>query len=62
VDEVFAVERVDVERAKTFLHGSPGLSARDAIHLATMERNGVTRILSFDGGFDGVPGIDRLGG
>jgi predicted nucleic acid-binding protein len=62
VDEVFPVERADVERATTLLAGSPALSARDAIHLATMERHGVTRILSFDGGFDGHPGIERLGG
>jgi uncharacterized protein len=61
VDEVFAVERGDVERATTLLHGSPRLSARDAIHLATMERHGVSRILSFDTGLDGVPGIERLG-
>ncbi len=62
VDEVFPVERADVERATTLLAGSPALSARDAIHLATMERHGVTRILSFDGGFDGHPGVERLGG
>jgi len=61
-DEVFAIERRDVERATTLLAGSPALSARDAIHLATMERHGVTRIFSFDGGFDGHPGIERLGG
>jgi len=62
VDEVFPVEQADVERAKTFLHGSPRLSARDSVHLATMERHGVSRILSFDSGFDGFPGIERLGG
>ena len=62
VDDVFPVERADVERATTLLAGSPALSARDAIHLATMERRDVTRILSFDGGFDGHPGIERLGG
>jgi len=61
-DEVFPVERADVERAKTLLYGSPSLSARDAVHLATMERHGVARILSFDAGFDGHPGIERLGG
>ncbi|MCI0433700.1 MAG: type II toxin-antitoxin system VapC family toxin [Gemmatimonadetes bacterium] len=60
VDDVFAVERSEVERAKTLLHGRPGLSARDAIHLAAMERHGVTRILSFDAGFDGQAGIQRI--
>jgi hypothetical protein len=60
VDEVFAVEQRDVERAKDLVQGSPGLSARDAIHVALMERNEVSRILSFDTGFDQVPGIRRL--
>jgi len=36
------------------------LSARDAVHLAAMEQHGIERILSFDAGFDGFPGITRL--
>jgi predicted nucleic acid-binding protein len=28
--------------------------------VAVMQRQGVARILSFDTGFDGVPGIERL--
>ena len=59
VDEVFPVGLADVERAKDVVLGSPRLSARDAVHIATMERHGVGRILSFDAGFDGVPGITR---
>lgn len=62
VDEVYAVEQRDVERAKDLLHGTRSLSARDAIHVATMERNGVHRILSFDSGFDQVPGVERRTG
>jgi predicted nucleic acid-binding protein len=61
VDEVFAVELEDVERAKTILYGHPRLSARDALHLATMERHSVSRIMSFDSGFDAYPGVTRLG-
>jgi len=60
VDEVFPVELTDVERAKTILFGAPQLSARDAIHVATMRRHGVSRLLSFDAGFDQVPGLTRL--
>jgi hypothetical protein len=60
VDEVFAIELSCVERAKTLVHGRPGLSARDAIHIATMELHGVPRILTFDAGFEGHPGIDRI--
>ena len=36
------------------------LSARDAVHIAVMERHHVGRILTFDTGFDGVRGIERL--
>jgi hypothetical protein len=36
------------------------LSARDALHVALMEQNGVTRIASFDTGFDVVPGLERM--
>jgi predicted nucleic acid-binding protein len=38
----------------------PGVSARDAVHVAVMERRGVGLILSFDPGFDAVPGIRRV--
>jgi uncharacterized protein len=61
VDEVFSIAVEDVERAKLILYGRGELSARDAVHLATMQRRGVERILSFDAGFDGVPGVTRLG-
>jgi predicted nucleic acid-binding protein len=62
VDEVFAVRAADVERAKAIVLGKRGLSARDALHAAIMEREGVSRIMSFDVAFDGVPGFTRLGG
>ena len=60
VDEVFPIDRAAAERAKALVLGYANLSARDAIHVATMRQHGVTRILSFDSGFDGVPGITRL--
>ncbi len=60
VDEVFPVDKAAVERAKDIVLGHRGLSARDAIHLATMQIHTVHRILSFDRGFDGLPGITRL--
>lgn len=60
VDEVFPVERIDVERAGRLVLANP-LSARDAVHVAIMRRRGVERILSFDRGFDGVDGIVRIG-
>lgn len=42
--------------------GHSGLSARDAIHLAVMERRGIERIMSFDRGFDRVGYLTRLHG
>ena len=61
VDEVFPVERADVERARQIVLGSR-LSARDAVHLAIMRRHGIDRILSFDRAFDGIDGLARNGG
>lgn len=60
IDEVFPIEQSTVERAKTVLLGYPTLSARDAIHVATMQMGGVSRIMSFDAGFDLVPGLERI--
>jgi predicted nucleic acid-binding protein len=60
VDEVLPVDRGAVERAKQIVLAYQRLSARDAVHLAVMEQHGIERILSFDSGFDGFPGITRL--
>lgn len=59
-DQVLAIDRAAAERAKEIVLGHPGLSARDALHLAVMEQHEIERILSFDSGFDGYPGITRL--
>ena len=61
VDEVFPIERADVERARGIVLATR-LSARDAIHLAIMRRRSADRILTFDRGFEGITGIVRLGG
>ena len=61
VDEVIAVEEDDVVRARDLLLGTKTLSSRDAVHVAVMVRQGISRIMSFDTGFDRVPGITRLG-
>ena len=60
VDEVHAITLADVEGAKSTVLQRPRLSARDALHLAVMARTDITRILSYDQGFDGVPDIERL--
>jgi uncharacterized protein len=60
VDQVLVVDRSTAERAKEIVLGYRQLSARDAVHLAVMEHHGIERILTFDSGFDGFPGIARL--
>ena len=59
VDEVFAIELVDVARAREFVVGMSGMSARDALHAAVMARENIERIMTFDSAFDRVPGISR---
>jgi len=59
-DQVLAVDRSIAERAKQIVLGYRQLSARDAVHIAVMERHGIEQIMTFDSGFDGFPGITRL--
>jgi predicted nucleic acid-binding protein len=60
-DEVVPIDQAAAERAKDIVMGNRRLSARDALHIAVMEQHEIDRILSFDSGFDGYPGISRLG-
>ncbi len=62
VDDVFPVTVENVTSAREILMSSPGLSARDAIHVAVMRQHGVQEILSFDRAFDDVPDIRRVVG
>ncbi|MBM4409131.1 MAG: type II toxin-antitoxin system VapC family toxin [Chloroflexi bacterium] len=61
VDEVHAVDFDHVERARELVTTMAGISARDAVHLAVMQRQGIAAVMSFDRGFDAVAGIRRLG-
>jgi uncharacterized protein len=60
VDDVLPVDLAIVHEAKATVLARHQLSARDALHLAVMTHHGVKRILSFDAGFDGLPGIERI--
>jgi predicted nucleic acid-binding protein len=60
VDEVLPIDRAVADRAKQIVLAYRQLSARDGIHLAVMQHHGIERIVSFDSGFDGFPGITRL--
>jgi len=59
-DEVFPVSLEDVQEAKNLVNAYPQLSSRDAIHAAIMAKNAITEIVSFDKGFDTLPGITRI--
>jgi len=61
VDQIFPIEALDVENARQLVLTS-ALSARDALHAAIMQRRAIHQILSFDRGFDSVPGISRIVG
>jgi len=61
VDDVLPITVATLQRARDVVLGSTTLSARDAIHVAVMQEHDIREILSFDRGFDDVPGIHRLG-
>jgi len=60
VDQVFSINQQVVERAKQIVLSYRSLSARNAVHLAVMEQNGIEEVLSFDSGLDAFPRIKRL--
>lgn len=60
VDDVLAIEKRDVLRAGEIAQNRALLSARDAVHIAIMERHGIESILSFDADFDRWPGLKRI--
>lgn len=60
IDEIFPIEKADVMRASEITQNRALLSARDAIHIAIMERRAIRSILSFDSDFDRWPGLRRV--
>ena len=60
VDHVFEIEKADVLRAGEIAQNPALLSARDAVHIAVMERQGIKSVLSFDADFDRWPGLSRI--
>lgn len=59
-DEIFAIEKADVLRAGEIVQNRVLFTAREAVHLAVMERHGIRSILSFDADFDRWPGLQRI--
>ncbi len=60
LDETFPIEMSDLDRAREIVLGPASVSARDSLHVAVMERRGVSKVLSFDSGFDQFPGLTRI--
>jgi hypothetical protein len=60
VDEVLPIGKAEVLRAGEIAQNRALMSARDAVHIAVMERHGIRSILSFDGDFDRWPGLQRI--
>ena len=60
VDAVLPIGKAEVLRAGEIAQNRALLSARDAVHIAVMERHDIRSILSFDGDFDRWPGLQRI--
>ena len=57
---VLPVTLADTDRAKDLLTSAAGASARDAVHAAVMINNDIRQIATFDAGFDGMEGVERV--
>jgi predicted nucleic acid-binding protein len=58
--DLLPVTREDIAVACDVLRQYPRLSVRDAIHTATMLRNGLKTVVSVDSDFDQVSQVRRL--
>ena len=56
---VLPVTLADTDRARALLTSLTGVSVRDTIHASVMLTNSISRIATFDEGFDRVPGVRR---
>jgi predicted nucleic acid-binding protein len=54
------VAKTDVDAARALSGSYAGLSSRDCLHVAVMNRLGCRKIWSYDTGFDRVPSLLRL--
>jgi predicted nucleic acid-binding protein len=59
-DRVEPVYAEDVLQAGMLANDHPGVSARDLVHWAVMQRAGTERIITADTDFDRLPSVVRL--
>ena len=57
--DVLPITDRDMALACDLIERHRGLPARDAVHAATMQNNGLETIISADTHFDRIPGIRR---
>ncbi|MFV1959950.1 MAG: type II toxin-antitoxin system VapC family toxin [Planctomycetota bacterium] len=57
---VLPVTETGLRHARTLVQEGPRISTRDAVHVGVMFEHGISRVLSYDRGFDGVAGIERV--
>ncbi len=50
----------DTDRAKGLVVASPGLSVREAVDATVMLNHDIRQIATFDVGFDGIRGVERV--
>lgn len=60
VQQVYPITREDTDRARGIAHREHRLSGRDCLHIAVMERCGVSRIWTADTDFDFWTDITRI--
>lgn len=60
VYSVADVTKADVDRARALSGQYDGLSSRDCLHVAVMQRLGTQRVWSYDDRFDVVPAVRRI--
>lgn len=59
-DEILPITEHQIARALEVLVEHPGLPARDALHVATMETHSIERLLSADKEFDRIDTVERV--
>jgi predicted nucleic acid-binding protein len=57
---IYPIEVRDLLEARALMAEYRSIQARDAIHLAVMQRYQIEVIYTFDRHFDGIPAVDRV--
>ena len=57
---ILPVTLQDIKLAKEILLNHTNINVRDAVHTASMQHNGLGKILSADTHFDSIAGIERV--